>query len=149
MVRGKTKLLAALLIVGALAAFSYMIRDTRCIAVSGAGVLSINLDQIKSGHARTFCYTDRAGEKIRFILARGSDGKIRSVFDACRQCYTYHRGYAVSGGDLICRVCGNRYRVEQMLTGKASCVPVGLPHQEESGVAKVKTADVVAGRALF
>jgi len=111
--------------------------------------LSIDLTTLAPGSARKYAYADEAGRKIRFLLARGSDGQVRSVFDACRECYSYHKGYAISGNELICRVCGNRYPIDRMTAGKASCVPIALPHSEDRGTAKIKVADVVAGRSLF
>jgi len=116
----------------------------------GPGELShLSVAHLANGEARSFCYKDSVGEKIRFILARGSDGEIRSVFDACRECYSFHKGYKVSDGALICRLCGNRYEIDRMMAGKASCVPVKLPHQEHDGMVQVKAADLRAGRELF
>jgi hypothetical protein len=36
-----------------------------------------------------------------------------------------------------------------MAEGKASCVPVGLPHEDASGVVHIKTADLKAAGAFF
>ena len=83
------------------------------------------------------------------MLARGTDGKVRSVFDACRQCFAFHRGYQVVGGELICRVCGNHYRIDRMTEGKASCVPASLPHEDAAGMVRIRTADLRAGHAFF
>ena len=104
---------------------------------------------MRPGSARLFSYTDDAGKRLRFVLARGRDGKVRSVFDACRQCSAFHRGYRVAGDELICRECGNHYSVDRMTEGKASCVPVSLPHEDDSGIVRIKTADLKAGHALF
>jgi uncharacterized membrane protein len=71
------------------------------------------------------------------------------VFDACRQCFAFHRGYRIARGELICRVCGNHYPIDRMTEGKASCVPVSLQHEDDSGIVHIKTADLKAGRALF
>jgi uncharacterized membrane protein len=147
--RRSSKLLAGAFAVVAVAVLSFAIGRDRCTPVSGVDAVRISLAKLLPGHASTFCYTDDAGSKIRFVLARGNDGKVHSVFDACRQCYVYHKGYAVSGGDLICRVCGNRYPIDRMTKGKASCVPVGLPHREEGGGIIVKIADLLAGRPFF
>ncbi|MGH7925261.1 MAG: Fe-S-containing protein, partial [Candidatus Binatus sp.] len=99
--------------------------------------------------ARLFCYRDAAGKRLRFVLARGDDGKVRTVFDACRQCFAFHRGYRIVGNELICRVCGNHYPIDHMSEGKASCVPASLPHEDESGVVRIKAGDLKTGRALF
>jgi uncharacterized membrane protein len=122
---------------------------SNCRTVTGQDEVSVNVSAMRPGSAQLFCYTDDAGKKLRFVLARGTDGKMRSVFDACRQCFTFHRGYQVAGGELICRVCGNHYRIDRMTEGKASCVPASLPHNDASGAVTIKTADLRTGHALF
>jgi len=131
------------------AAFLLFTATSECTTVTGAGDVAINTFAMRPGSARMFCYTDSAGEKLRFVLARGDDGKIRSAFDACRQCASFHRGYRVSGGELICRVCGTHYSIDRMNEGRASCVPAGLAHEDVSGVVHIKTADLRAGREFF
>jgi len=138
-----------ILIVVAIAAAAMLTFPARCIHVSGAELLSIPVADLARGQAQTYCYDDRAGEKIRFVLARDSDGKIHSVFDACRQCYSSHKGYRVVGDAIVCRLCGNRYPINHMMVGKASCMPVELPHQEAAGAVQVKAADLRKGRELF
>ena len=146
----RLKILAGLLLAAG-AAFLTLTSIAECIAVTAdtSGELGISASTIRPGHAQLFCYMDEAGKRLRFILARGDDGKVRSVFDACRQCATFHRGYRIVDGELICRVCGNHYPLNRMMEGKASCVPVGLPHEGESGVVHVKTADLKTGSSFF
>jgi uncharacterized membrane protein len=144
-VRGK--LFAGALIAAATLAFS--MSGERYTMVTGRDVLSIDLATLAPGSGRKYAYADDAGHKLRFLLARGQDGQVRSVFDVCRECYSYHKGYAISGNELICRVCGNRYPIDRMTTGKASCVPVALAHREDRGTAKIRVADVIAGRSMF
>ena len=122
---------------------------SNCRMVMGRDSIDVNVAAMRPGSAQLFCYTDDAGKKLRFVLARGTDGKMRSVFDACRQCFTFHRGYQVMGGELICRVCGNHYRIDRMAEGKASCVPASLPHEDASGTVRIRTADLQAGHAFF
>jgi uncharacterized membrane protein len=122
---------------------------SNCLMVTGSDTVNVNVSAMRPGRGQLYCYTDDAGRKLRFVLARGTDGKVRSVFDACRQCFTFHRGYRVVDGELICRVCGNHYRIDRMAEGKASCVPVSLPHEDASGVARIRTTDLEAGRAFF
>jgi uncharacterized membrane protein len=122
---------------------------SNCRMVTGRDDINVNVAAMRPGSAQLFCYTDDAGKRLRFVLARGTDGKIRSVFDACRQCFTFHRGYQVVGGELICRVCGNHYRIDRMTEGKASCVPASLPHEDASGTVRIRTADLRTGHALF
>lgn len=137
------------LILAAGAAFLFFTATSDCTAVSGSDDVAVNVTALRPGSGRLFCYTDKAGERLRFVLARGDDGKVRSVFDACRQCFAFHRGYRIAGGELICRVCGNHYPIDRMTEGKASCVPASLPHEDDSGIVHIKTADLKAGGALF
>lgn len=133
----------------AVAGFLLFTSTSNCRTVTGNGVVMVNGSTLPRGSAQVFCYTDDAGRKLRFVLARGADGQVRSVFDACRQCFTFHRGYQVAAGELICRVCGNHYKIEHMSEGKASCVPASLAHENISDVIRIKTADLSAGHALF
>jgi uncharacterized membrane protein len=142
------KILLGLVLIAGTASLLFT-STSRCSAVTGRGEIVLNVSSLARGAARMFCYTDDAGKKLRFVLARGSDGKLQSVFDACRQCFTYHRGYQVVGNDLICRVCGNHYPIEHMTNGKASCVPASLEHRELSDTVRIKTSDLQAGSALF
>lgn len=135
----------------AILAAGWMIHVARasCVPVAGNGAVTVSVAKLLRGKAQSYCYTDRAGQRLRFILARGSDGKVRSVFDACRQCFTYHRGFKVSDGELICRVCGNHYPMNHMTEGKASCVPASLPHQDAGASVTIRTSDLESGRYLF
>jgi len=143
------KILGGLVLAAGAAAFLTFIATSDCTTVTGANEVVVNATAMRPGSARLFSYTDDAGKRLRFVLARGHDGKVRSVFDACSQCSAFHRGYRVDGDELICRECGNHYSVDRMTEGKASCVPVSLPHEDDSGIVRIKTADLKAGHALF
>jgi uncharacterized membrane protein len=144
----KFKILSGAVLAAAVG-FLIFTSNSNCRIVTGRDDVKVNVSALRPGSAQLFCYTDDAGKKLRFVLARGTDGKMRSVFDACRQCFTFHRGYQVAGGELICRVCGNHYRIDRMTAGKASCVPASLPHEDSSGTVRIRTADLRAGHALF
>jgi uncharacterized membrane protein len=121
----------------------------RCVRVTGESVVTASLDGLTPGTARFYCYRDRAGHEVRFVLARANDGIVRSVFDACRQCYRFHKGYTVADGFLICRLCGNRYRLDQMQTGVASCQPVHLENSQHGNTVEVRVAALEKGQQLF
>jgi len=141
---------AAIAVVAAGVVLSNLELPPRCTALSGPGSIAIELSRIAPGQAKLFCYGGPAGRKIRFILARGNDGAVHTVFDACRQCYSYRKGYRLSpNGNLICRLCGNRYTVDRIMAGKASCLPVALPHQQVGSTVRISAADIRAGRSLF
>src|SRR5205807_2782833 len=121
----------------------------RCELLTGASFLKVTAERVARGSANFFCYRDDAGTRLRFILARGEDGTVRSVLDACQQCYKFHKGFDVAGGYLICRLCGNRYPIGNMVAGKASCVPVTLPASESGGEIHVSVADLKKNAWLF
>ncbi len=146
---GPKKLAVGVLIAAVAIVAALPILRPRCIELQGAEELTVSLARLQGGEARLFCYRDRAGERLRFLLTRGSDGKVRAVFDACRQCYKFHQGYEVAHGVLICRLCGNRYPIDHMTKGEASCVPVSLPHHENASRVEIKVSDLKSGAALF
>jgi len=145
------KWIAAVIAMGAVAmVLSNLELPPRCTPLRGTGDVTLDLSRIARGEAKLFCYRPDAGAQIRFILARGTDGAIHSVFDACRQCYSYRKGYRLNPkGSLVCRLCGNRYSVDRMMAGKASCVPVSIPHQQIGSTVRISAADLGAGRSLF
>ena len=147
-VRIRTLLAFAAVGVGGLA-LSVSMAKPECTSVDGKDTLVISGHLLDKGTAKTFCYRDDAGKQLRFVLARGTDGKVRSVMDACSQCYTYHKGFTYSDGYLVCRLCGNRYPVDHILSGKASCVPIAVPSDESDGQVTIRTADLKKNGWLF
>jgi uncharacterized membrane protein len=96
-----------------------------------------------------YAYRDRAGEELRFILARDSNGEVHAAMDACQRCYMYHKGYIRSHGYLVCKFCGNRYKLQTMESGLASCVPVRLPIRATGHSVTIKLAELEHERGLF
>lgn len=135
--------------IAAAIAIAFSIARPGCTLLRGERTLEVSSRSLGAGRAKFFCYRDDSGRRLRFVLARGTDGKLRSVMDACKQCYTFHKGFTVSGGYLVCRLCGNRYPINNMLAGKASCVPVALPSDESGGTITVRPADVKMFSWLF
>jgi uncharacterized membrane protein len=118
-------------------------------AASANPSVSIQANDLRPGDVRFFTYRARAGDQIRFLLARDATGRIKGAFDAYQRCYMYHKGYVSSHGDLICRYCGNRYKLEAMESGLASCVPMKLPLQATDHTVNIKPADLERERGLF
>lgn len=121
----------------------------RCTRVSGRDRIEIPLANLTRDAASFFCYDDAAGDHLRFILARDADGAVHSVLDACHQCASFHKGYTAAHGEIVCRLCGNRYALKTLEAGKASCVPVALPYRQHDGIVEVKVADLKPGQQLF
>jgi uncharacterized membrane protein len=116
---------------------------------SDSDLVTIPTDTLARGQVRFYSYRGRAGEELRFILGRDSDGEVHAAMDACERCYTYHKGYISSHGYLVCKWCGNRYKLQAMESGLASCVPIKLPIQVMGQRVKIKSADLEQNRALF
>lgn len=113
-----------------------------CALVTGSDRIIIPLSQLGRGAIAFFCYKNEAGDRLRFVLARDDQGKVHSVLDACRQCGKFHEGYTSSGGDLVCRLCGNRYKLGAIEKGKASCVPLSLPSRQRGDQLEIRAADL-------
>jgi uncharacterized membrane protein len=118
-------------------------------SVTGEGSIAIAISGLKPGNVKFFSYRDHAGNEIRFLLARDAGSRIHVAVDACERCYTYRRGYTSSAGRLICRFCGNHYKLEAMEAGLASCVRVKLPFQMAGQTVRIKTAELEGQRHLF
>lgn len=139
----------ALLVGGLAGAGRGAFRGQQTLAATKAGWLSIPADEIAPDGVRVFSYQDPAGRKLRFLLARDSHGRLYTVFDACEQCFKFHKGYTVSGHYLICGYCGNRYRLREISKGEGSCVPVRLSHSEAGHAVEVRVSDLERDRDLF
>jgi uncharacterized membrane protein len=129
----------------ALAAAGVGPRFTR---VSGRGSLAISGASLEKGSIHFFSYRDEAGWDIRFVLGRDQSGQVRGAFDACQRCARYGQGYTSSHGYLVCRVCGNRYRLDSR-TGIASCAPIELHVHEAGNSITVDTTELKRQRDLF
>jgi uncharacterized membrane protein len=149
-VRGRTGFfIAAGFLALAAILFAAIAAGPRYIPVSANSSVSIETNDLRQGDVRFFTYRDQAGDQIRFLLARDATGRTKAAFDACARCYMYHKGYVSSRGDLLCRFCGNRYKLEAMESGLASCVPVKLPFQMKGRTVDIKPADLERERGLF
>jgi uncharacterized membrane protein len=131
------------------AAFSITMRGLGFISVQGGDSVIIPTDTLGRGQVRFYSYRDRAGEQLRFILGRDSGGEVHAAMDACQRCYTYHKGYVSSHGYLVCKLCGNRYKLAMMSKGLASCVPAKLSFKTDGKTAKIDTAELEHNRHLF
>ena len=145
----RSLLIAAGVLVVIAISYGVMSMRPRYTPVSAGSSISIDTNNLRRGDVRFFAYHDRAGDQIRFLLARDATGRTKAAFDACQRCYIYHKGYAGSRGALFCRFCGNKYKLEAMESGLASCVPVKLPFQITGHTVKIKPADLERERGLF
>ncbi len=120
-----------------------------CTAVAGSDRLRVAIAKLAPGTANFFCYRDESGERLRFVLARDEHGDVHSILDACRQCGKFHQGYTAADGQLICRVCGNKYKLAEIERGEGSCVPIALPRTQNQDHVEIKVADLEQASRQF
>ena len=152
--KGKSLRIRPLVVIGALTAasligFLAVAQGPRFIQVAGDGVVGIQTSDLKPGSVKFYSYRDKAGAELRFLLARDPDGALHAAMDACQRCYGYHKGYVTSDGYLVCKFCGNRYKLADMSRGLASCVPVKLSFKTDRETAKINTSELERNRQLF
>lgn len=94
---------------------------------------------------------DSDGVKVKYIAVKGSDGEVRTAFDACEVCYGAKKGYSQEGSDLVCNNCGLRFKIDGIGTKNQGrgCWPAYLPHEVKDGKVFIKKADLDAGRYMF
>jgi uncharacterized membrane protein len=133
-----------------LAASSFAIATgPRFTEVIANPLITIGTGDLRPGEAKFFAYKDDAGKKLRFLLARDPNGNIVGAEDACEHCFIYGKGYRCSHGELICRYCGNRYKLNALGSGVASCVPVKMPFRMRGQTAEINPAELERNRGLF
>jgi uncharacterized membrane protein len=144
------KLILLALLAGGTAAFLITNKAPSFISVgSDSDLVSIPTDTLGREQVKFYSYRDRAGEELRFILARDSNGEVHAAMDACERCYMYHKGYIWARGYLECKFCGNRYKLQTMESGLASCVPARLPIRATAHNVNIKSADLEHHRRFF
>ena len=138
---------AILLTAGALALAAAAL-GPRFTQLSGRDSVTISGASLEKGSIHFFSYRDDYGKDIRFILGRDQSGQLHGAFDACQRCAQYGKGYTSSHGYLVCRYCGNRYRLNSR-SGIASCAPVELAVHEAGNTITVDTTELKRQRSLF
>ncbi|HWP52036.1 MAG TPA: DUF2318 domain-containing protein [Clostridia bacterium] len=62
--------------------------------------------------------------EMEIIAVKASDGTIRTAFNTCQICYSSGRGYyELSGNELVCQNCGNRFSANQLEVESGGCNP--------------------------
>jgi uncharacterized membrane protein len=121
----------------------------RFTEVTGVDSIVISAADLKRGDLRFFSYRNDVGKEIRFILGRDESGEVVAAFDACQRCAQYRKGYTSSHGYLVCRFCGNHYKLNSHGSGIASCAPMKLPVREARDRITVDTSQLEQRQELF
>ena len=112
------------------------------------GLVKIHLDGI-TDQMQKFQY-DADGIIVTYFAVKGSDGKIRTAFDACDVCGGY-KGYSQQGNDIACNNCGRVFSIDGLGTKNKGygCWPSYLSHNIEDGNVIIQTAELEAGKHRF
>ena len=93
---------------------------------------------------------DADGVKVTYFAVKGSDGKIRTAFDACDVCGGY-KGYFQRGSDIVCLNCGRNFRIDGLGTQNKGygCWPSYLSHNIEGGNILINKKELLEGAHRF
>lgn len=113
------------------------------------GEVSIPVAKVSNGKAHYYKFED-GGKEIAFFVVKGSDGGIRTAFDACDACYREKKGYEQQGDKMNCRNCNQKFvinRIGPNATG--GCNPGYLPNRIVGGNVVISAADLKGGAKYF
>ncbi len=116
--------------------------------VSEEKFVKIPVDDI-SEEMQMFSY-DTGSTEVKYFAVKGSDGKIRTAFDACDVCGG-HKGYRQEGEQVVCNNCGTRFDIDDIgvHNTKGGCWPSYLDHTIESGNILIEKQDLEQGSFRF
>ena len=111
-------------------------------------VMKIPVSEISS--QVKFYSFNSGGTKVNFFAVKGSDGKIRTAFDACDVCGGY-KGYRQEGNDMVCNNCGRYFDINDIGTKNrgGGCWPSYLSHMTEGDDIVIEKSELLAGKWRF
>ncbi|MAG22394.1 MAG: hypothetical protein CL943_03785 [Candidatus Diapherotrites archaeon] len=92
------------------------------------------------------------GTTIRFFAVKGSDGSVKTAFDACDVCNYSKKGYSQQGNFMVCNNCGNKYPIDGLGTENkrpGGCWPSYLPNEVVGENIVIQKANLEKGSAFF
>lgn len=113
------------------------------------GHIRVDLSEIERNSGRFFTYLSPSGRNVDYFVYKDSAGSGRAVFDACRSCYRWRRGYRLEGDHVVCSKCDLRFPLDGLAEGTGSCVPVALPATLEGSTLVLAVSDLRAGEKYF
>ncbi|MBT4804919.1 DUF2318 domain-containing protein [Candidatus Woesearchaeota archaeon] len=113
-----------------------------------AGLVEIPLNSI-TDKVQKFDYNAK-GVTVTYFAVRGSDGKVRTAFDACDVCGG-NKGYEQQGTDIACINCGKVFKIDGLGTQNKGygCWPSYLGHEIKNNNIVIKTSEIEAGAFRF
>jgi len=120
------------------------------------GQVAIDAKLVDDGQVHWFSYQS-GGKQVNFFALKGTDGQIRTAFDACQVCYTAKKGYHQEGQEVVCNNCGNRFKFDNVnvITGGCNPIPIAfdkgkpVPATVSGGQIIINAADLDKGVQYF
>ena len=112
------------------------------------GVVKVDASSITK-EVQKFNYNAN-GITVTYFAVKGSDGEIRTAFDACDVCGG-KKGYKQQGTDIACINCGKVFKIDGLGTQNKGygCWPSFLSHTIKDGQLIIKTSELEAGAFRF
>lgn len=100
--------------------------------------------------AKWYTY-DSDNLRVRYFLAKGTDGKIHLGTDACDVCYKNKKGYRQDGAVMTCNNCGQTFAINSLGTQNTSggCWPSYIPMKIDGDYVTIERSDLDAKRFMF
>ncbi|NSW76414.1 MAG: DUF2318 domain-containing protein [Candidatus Atribacteria bacterium] len=89
------------------------------------GAISISEKELQK-HQVHFFHTFLSPERPIYFIVIRVDSNYQVLANACRLCFQAKSGFYEEDGYLVCKVCGNRYRIEEVATVQEGCSPVPI-----------------------
>lgn len=92
--------------------------------------IAINPEEITT--TATFYNYEVDGITIQLIAVRGTDGRIRVVFNTCQSCSPSPDAYFIQEGEyFICQNCQTKIHVDKLDDSSFGCSPVRIEGEED------------------
>jgi uncharacterized membrane protein len=95
-------------------------------------------------------YFDADGTRVTYFTVLGSDGQVRTAFDACDVCGG-RKGYRQQGTDVVCNNCGRAFDIDSLGTENigGGCWPSFLSHKIDDGNILISKEELARGAYRF
>ncbi|NQU79423.1 DUF2318 domain-containing protein [Candidatus Woesearchaeota archaeon] len=110
--------------------------------------IKIPLSDLSSSMKRY--HFDTNGVGVNYFAVIGSNGQVRTAFDACDVCGG-SMGYRQNGNDVVCNKCGLSFDIDSIGTKNkgGGCWPSYLTHRIEGNYVLISKDEIAAGSARF
>jgi len=111
-------------------------------------VVEIPIDSITE--QAQFFEQNVAGFTITYFAVKGSDGEIRTAFDACDVCGGY-KGYHQEGNQMVCNNCGQKFAIDSLgsKNSGSGCWPSNLGRTIEGDNLVIEVSELEQNKFRF